>query len=81
MGVHTVPKGITPKENVIVRLGFELDYSEVAVLHYSLLHEEFPNNKTDYKSTHTHTHTVIHRQTVSLYHNPSVRLDARDAPG
>ena len=32
-GVHTFPKGIRRKVNVIARLDIELDYSDVIVLH------------------------------------------------
>ena len=34
-GVHTFPKGICPKVNVIVRLGFELAYYDSAVQHFN----------------------------------------------
>ena len=34
-GVHTFPKGISPKVNVIVRLKFELTYNGVTVQHVS----------------------------------------------
>ena len=34
-GVHTFPKGISPKVNVIVQLEFELAYYDVAVQHVS----------------------------------------------
>ena len=34
-GVHTFPRGISPKVNVVVRLEFELTYFEVAVQPFS----------------------------------------------
>ena len=33
--MHTVPKGISPKVNVIARLDFELVYDNVSVQHVS----------------------------------------------
>ena len=33
--VHTFPKGVCTKINLIVQLEFELAYFEAAVLHYS----------------------------------------------
>ena len=46
-GVHTFPKGISSKVNVIARLVFELGYFEVAVQHpWPLRHgESLPHNK------------------------------------
>ena len=34
-GVHSLPKGISPKVNVISRIEFELAYSDVTVQHVS----------------------------------------------
>ena len=33
VGIHTFPKGICPKVNVIAQLEFELNYKEVVVQH------------------------------------------------
>ena len=35
MGVHTFPKGICPKVNVIAQLEFELGYYDSTVQHFS----------------------------------------------
>ena len=40
MGVHTFPKGICPKENVISRLEFELAYFDFAVHRFNQWHHE-----------------------------------------
>ena len=39
-GVHTFPKGICPKVNVIVRLEYELAYYDSAVHRFKPLHHE-----------------------------------------
>ena len=40
MGVHTFPKGICPKVNVIARLEYELTYYDSAVQRFNHLHHE-----------------------------------------
>ena len=47
-GVHTFPKGISPKVNVIARLKFELAYNDFTV--QPLRHNEFPKPCERYKS-------------------------------
>ena len=40
MGVHSFPKGICPKVNVIARLEYELAYYDSAVNRFNHLHHE-----------------------------------------
>ena len=51
MGVHTFPKGICPKVNVIARLEYELAYYDFAVHrfnHYTTRIPPKPNRKTPF---------------------------------
>ena len=59
-GVHTFRKGISPKLNVIVRLGFELDYFEVTVQHFTQYtdknHQLYRSRMSDIIRAHTCTY-------------------------
>ena len=45
-GVHTFPKGISPKVNVLAQLEFELTYYDVAVQHISHYAMSTPTQNT-----------------------------------
>ena len=57
-GVHTFPKGICPKVNVIVQLEYELAYYDSAVHHFNHYTTKTPLNL--YYLTHSWEDTGVH---------------------
>ena len=55
VGVHIFLKGISPKENVIELLEFELAYFEVLIQHFSLYANIYISRPFDYKDNHFKT--------------------------
>ena len=67
--VHTFPKGISPKVNVLARLEFELAYYDVTIQYISPHTTETPPLHTH---THTHTTGLLYVQMSKMFNENSL---------